>query len=92
VTNQDAKPRVSPKTNQGLIVVEVDTVNAPKSAANFIDYGKSRHKDGTIYHRVINNLMIQRVSEVQLTTGRISQVRASPGTYLCRLRPTECSD
>ena len=56
---QDAKPRVSLKTNQGEIIVEVDTVKAPKSAANFLEYVKSGYYDGTIFHRVIDNFMIQ---------------------------------
>jgi len=55
VAAQDAKPRVSLKTNQGEIIVEVDTVKAPKSAANFLEYVKSGYYDGTIFHRVIDN-------------------------------------
>ncbi len=32
---------------------------APKSAANFIEYAKSGHYDGTVFHRVINGFMVQ---------------------------------
>jgi peptidyl-prolyl cis-trans isomerase B (cyclophilin B) len=46
-------------TNLGVIGVEVDTVNTPKTAQNFIDYVQSGHYDGTIFHRVINGFMIQ---------------------------------
>ncbi|HWV17761.1 MAG TPA: peptidylprolyl isomerase [Rhodocyclaceae bacterium] len=46
-------------TNFGVIGVEVDTVNTPKTAQNFIDYVQSGHYDGTIFHRVINGFMIQ---------------------------------
>ena len=46
-------------TNFGVIGIEVDTVNTPKTAQNFIDYVQSGHYDGTIFHRVINGFMIQ---------------------------------
>ncbi|MDE2600415.1 MAG: peptidyl-prolyl cis-trans isomerase [Rhodocyclaceae bacterium] len=46
-------------TNLGVIGIEVDTVNTPKTAQNFIDYVQSGHYDGTIFHRVINGFMIQ---------------------------------
>ena len=47
------------KTNQGDITLTLDTAKAPKSVANFLQYVKSGHYDGTIFHRVINNFMIQ---------------------------------
>ena len=46
-------------TNYGTITLELDTVNAPKTSANFIAYVESGHYDGTIFHRVIKNFMIQ---------------------------------
>lgn len=46
-------------TNQGDIVVEVDAAKAPKSAANFLQYVKDGHYDGTVFHRVIAGFMIQ---------------------------------
>jgi peptidyl-prolyl cis-trans isomerase A (cyclophilin A) len=46
-------------TSMGDIVVEVDAEKAPKSAANFLQYAKSGHYDGTVFHRVIENFMIQ---------------------------------
>lgn len=47
------------KTNKGDITLSLDTVKAPKSVANFLQYVKSGHYDGTIFHRVIDNFMIQ---------------------------------
>jgi len=47
------------KTNQGDITLTLDSVKAPKSVANFLQYVKSGHYDGTIFHRVIDNFMIQ---------------------------------
>ena len=46
-------------TSLGDIVVEVDAAKAPKSAANFLQYVKDGHYDGTIFHRVIDGFMIQ---------------------------------
>ncbi len=46
-------------TNHGDIVIELDFAKAPKSAANFLQYCKDGHYDGTIFHRVIGNFMIQ---------------------------------
>ncbi len=46
-------------TNQGDIVVELDPAKAPKSVDNFLQYVKAGHYDGTIFHRVIENFMIQ---------------------------------
>lgn len=46
-------------TNYGDIELELDFDKAPKSAANFKEYAESGFYDGTIFHRVINNFMIQ---------------------------------
>ena len=52
-------PSVLLKTNHGDVTLELDAVKAPKSVANFLAYVKSGHYDGTIFHRVIDNFMIQ---------------------------------
>ncbi len=46
-------------TTMGNIDIELDFEKAPKSAANFEQYVKDGHYDGTIFHRVIDNFMIQ---------------------------------
>lgn len=46
-------------TSAGDISIELDFENAPVSSANFMEYAKSGHYNGTIFHRVINNFMIQ---------------------------------
>lgn len=56
---QEAATRVSLSTNMGEIVIELDAAKAPQSVANFVEYVKSGHYDGTIFHRVIDNFMIQ---------------------------------
>lgn len=47
------------ETNHGNIKLELDHTNTPKTAENFENYVKSGFYDGTIFHRVINNFMIQ---------------------------------
>lgn len=47
------------KTNHGLIEIELNSEKAPITVANFVEYIKSGHYDGTIFHRVINDFMIQ---------------------------------
>ncbi len=46
-------------TNQGDILIELDLANAPLSAANFLNYVRKGHYDGTIFHRVIKGFMVQ---------------------------------
>ena len=46
-------------TSAGDIVVELDAVKAPKTVDNFLQYVKSDHYSGTVFHRVIANFMIQ---------------------------------
>ncbi len=46
-------------TSLGDIVVELDNEKAPKTVENFLLYVKSGHYDGTVFHRVIENFMIQ---------------------------------
>lgn len=46
-------------TNKGNITLDLDSAKAPKTVANFLQYVKSGHYDSTIFHRVIDNFMIQ---------------------------------
>ena len=46
-------------TNHGDIVVELNFDKAPESAANFMQYAKSGFYTGTIFHRIIDDFMIQ---------------------------------
>lgn len=55
---QDA-PRVKFATTAGDFVVEVYPDKAPKTVENFLQYVTEKHYDGTIFHRVIENFMIQ---------------------------------
>ncbi|HEX2650382.1 MAG TPA: peptidylprolyl isomerase [Burkholderiales bacterium] len=54
-----ADPQVDMKTNLGTIRLELYPAKAPKSVANFLQYVKDGQFNGTIFHRVIPNFMIQ---------------------------------
>ena len=51
--------KVALTTSQGEIVIELDAAKAPKTVANFVQYVKAGHYNGTIFHRVIENFMVQ---------------------------------
>ena len=46
-------------TSEGDITLELDREKAPRTVDNFVQYVRSGHYDGTIFHRVIDNFMIQ---------------------------------
>jgi len=46
-------------TNHGVIKLELNAEKAPKTVANFLEYVKKGHYDGTVFHRVIDGFMIQ---------------------------------
>jgi cyclophilin family peptidyl-prolyl cis-trans isomerase len=52
-------PRVKFETSLGNFVVEVDTVRAPLTAENFLRYVRDGAYDGTVFHRVIANFVVQ---------------------------------
>ena len=52
-------PRVKFATSAGDFVIEVYPDKAPKTVENFLQYVKDKHYDGTIFHRVIENFMVQ---------------------------------
>lgn len=56
----DAKPvQVLLETSLGNITLELDAEKAPLSVENFLYYVNSKHYDGTIFHRVIRDFMVQ---------------------------------
>lgn len=55
----DTAPQVKFETSLGSFVVEVYPDKAPKTVENFLLYVKTKHYDGTIFHRVIPNFMVQ---------------------------------
>ncbi len=51
--------KVRLKTNQGDVVLELNSEKAPITVANFLSYVNKKHYDGTVFHRVIDGFMIQ---------------------------------
>ncbi len=51
--------RVCLETSHGSIILELDSIAAPKTVDNFLAYVREGHYDGTIFHRVIKGFMIQ---------------------------------
>ena len=58
-TAHAANPQVELDTTAGKIRLELYPDAAPKTVANFLDYVKAKHYDGTVFHRVIDGFMIQ---------------------------------
>jgi peptidyl-prolyl cis-trans isomerase B (cyclophilin B) len=54
-----ANPQVELDTTAGKIRIELFADAAPKTVANFLEYVKAKHYDGTQFHRVIDGFMIQ---------------------------------
>ncbi|BAN34736.1 peptidylprolyl isomerase [Sulfuricella denitrificans skB26] len=54
-----ANPLVKMRTNQGEIVLELYPDKAPKTVANFLHYVSSGHYNGTVFHRTIQQFIIQ---------------------------------
>ena len=51
--------KVELATSAGKIVIELDAAKAPRTVDNFLEYVKAGQYNGTIFHRVIGNFMIQ---------------------------------
>ena len=52
-------PRVLMKTTDGDITIELYADKSPITVENFLRYADEGHYDGTVFHRVISNFMIQ---------------------------------
>ena len=57
--DKGAAPRVLLATSLGDVTIQLEPEKAPKTVANFLDYVKAGHYDGTVFHRVIDGFMIQ---------------------------------
>ncbi len=52
-------PQVKLETNHGDIIIELNSEKAPNTVTNFLSYVEEGYYDGTVFHRVIENFMIQ---------------------------------
>ncbi len=59
MSSGETNPIVEIETTEGLIKVELWADKAPKTVANFLKYTDDGFFDGTVFHRVISNFMIQ---------------------------------
>jgi peptidyl-prolyl cis-trans isomerase B (cyclophilin B) len=55
----EASPRVELTTSRGVIVLDLDAERAPQTVENFLKYVEDGHYDNTIFHRVIDDFMVQ---------------------------------
>ena len=58
-TANDQLPKVRLNTAMGDIVLVLNAEKAPKTVENFLQYVQEQHYNGTVFHRVIDNFMIQ---------------------------------
>jgi cyclophilin family peptidyl-prolyl cis-trans isomerase len=54
-----AGPRVALETSMGRIVIELYPGKAPRTVANFLAYVEDGHYNGTVFHRVIGDFLVQ---------------------------------
>ncbi|MBI1829830.1 MAG: peptidyl-prolyl cis-trans isomerase [Planctomycetes bacterium] len=59
IAQDNKNPRVVIETSAGKITIELFAEKAPFSVKNFLQYAEEKHYDGTIFHRVIADFMIQ---------------------------------
>jgi cyclophilin family peptidyl-prolyl cis-trans isomerase len=80
---QAKNPVVVIKTNKGTIKVELDEGKAPITVKNFLKYVDNKHYDDTLFHRVIENFMIQGggyTKDLYKATDRASTEKAEKKT------------
>lgn len=83
-------PRIALETNQGRIVIELYPDKAPRTVENFLAYVRDGHYNGTVFHRVIKDLLIQGgayTPDLQLKPER-APIANEAGNGLSNLRGT----
>ena len=83
-------PRVALETTLGRIVVELYPEKAPQTVANFLSYVRDGHYNGTVFHRVIADMLIQAgafTPDLQPKPGR-SAIANEANNGLSNLRGT----
>lgn len=54
-----AHPQITFHTTEGEIVIELDTLRAPYTVAHFVELAEKGHFDGTMFHRVVRDFVVQ---------------------------------
>lgn len=75
-----AAPKVEIVTSEGNIVVNLNEKAAPTTVANFVKYANEGFYNGTIFHRVINNFMIQGGGLTAICIRRARTLRSNSKT------------
>ena len=75
-----AAPKVEIVTSEGNIVVNLNEKAAPTTVANFVKYAKEGFYNGTIFHRVINNFMIQESTHAPIKLEDKNGLKNTVGT------------
>jgi cyclophilin family peptidyl-prolyl cis-trans isomerase len=66
-------PRVRMETTAGNFVIELDDGRAPLTVANFLQYVNDGFYEGTVFHRIINNFVIQGGGYTANLEGKATQ-------------------
>ncbi len=83
-------PRIALETSQGRIVIELYPDKAPRTVENFLAYVRDGHYNGTVFHRVVKDLLIQGgayTPDLQLKPER-APIPNEAGKGLSNLRGT----
>lgn len=59
LAHAQSAPKVTLETSMGTVVLQLDPAKAPLSVKNFLQYVNDGHYNGTVFHRVIPNFMVQ---------------------------------
>lgn len=86
-----AAPMVEINTTEGKIVVDLNSKTAPVTVDNFLKYANSGFYNGTIFHRVINNFMIQAAASRKIWTRRKPAPRSNSKTRTVLKTPSALS-
>ena len=91
IAQTEEAPRVKFSTSAGDFVVELYPDKAPKTVENFLQYVRDKHYDGTIFHRVIENFMVQGggyTTGLVKKTGQLAPITLESDKGLSNLRGT----
>lgn len=93
----ESNPSVTIETNKGSVVLELFADKAPKTVENFLSYTREGFYDGTIFHRVIPNFMIQgggmepgmaeKTSKASIENEANNEVKNTKGTVAMARTP-----
>ena len=78
INDKPSGPVVAIETSLGTITVELDDKKAPKSSKNFLHYVRTGFYEGTVFHRVIPEFMVQAGGYAQEPEGKLVEKETRP--------------